>query len=127
MKQGNKYRYTIQFGMETREQLMVGEFLERMGNRKGQIIVEVMAAYLDTHPELTAPNTTVVLELERSSIQKELIKKAVLEYLSSMEIQPIHATPIQPETPPSLVQYGVSDDDLDDMLSNIDMLPFTGA
>ncbi len=91
MKQGNKYRYTIQFGMETREQLMVGEFLERMGNRKGQIIVEVMAAYLDAHPELTVPNTTVVLEMDRSSIQKELIKKAVLEYLSSMEIQPIQS------------------------------------
>lgn len=122
MKQGNKYRYTIQFGMESHEQIVVGEFLERMGNRKGQLIVEVMSAYLDAHPELTAPNTTVVLEIERPSVQKEFIKKAVLEILSSMDVQPTHPMPVQPDTPPSLIQYGVSEDDLDDMLKNIDML-----
>jgi len=47
-----KYRYTLQFGMNTAEERQAGQFLEQLGNRKSPIIVAALNKYLEDNPEL---------------------------------------------------------------------------
>ena len=53
MIRDGKYRYTIQFGMETEAEKQAGEFLERLGNRKSPVIIAAINEYLQNHPELS--------------------------------------------------------------------------
>ena len=52
MKKDGKYRFSLQFSDKTEENRMVGELLERMGNRKSTLIVDAVREYLVHHPEL---------------------------------------------------------------------------
>lgn len=52
MKKDGKYRFSLQFSSATEENRMVGELLERMGNRKSILIVDAVREYLVHHPEL---------------------------------------------------------------------------
>ena len=52
MKKNGIYRFSLQFGAGTEEQIRAGELLERLGNKKSQIIVAALNEYMKTHPEL---------------------------------------------------------------------------
>lgn len=52
MKRDGKYRFSLQFGSETREQVQAGELLERLGNRKSAVVIAALNAYIAAHPEL---------------------------------------------------------------------------
>ena len=54
MKRDGKYRFSLQFPALTEQQIKVGDALERMGNRKSNIIVDAVSKYIDAHPELIA-------------------------------------------------------------------------
>jgi len=45
------YRFTIQFPGKTDEQRYVGEYLERLGSKKGGLIVLALSEYLSQHSE----------------------------------------------------------------------------
>ena len=51
MKKNGKYRFSLQFPNESEVQKTVGDFLERMGNRKSSFIVLALWEYLQNHPE----------------------------------------------------------------------------
>lgn len=55
MKRDGKYRFSLQFGSETREQVQAGELLERLGNRKSAVVIAALNAYIAAHPELAEP------------------------------------------------------------------------
>lgn len=55
MKRDGKYRFSLQFGSETQEQVQAGEFLERLGNRKSAVVIAALNAYIAAHPELAEP------------------------------------------------------------------------
>lgn len=55
MKRDVKYRFSLQFGSETREQVQAGELLERLGNRKSAVVIAALNAYIAAHPELAEP------------------------------------------------------------------------
>ena len=46
MKKNGKYRFSLQFPNESEVQKTVGDFLERMGNRKSALIVQALWEYL---------------------------------------------------------------------------------
>ena len=50
MIRDGKYRYTLQFGMDTVEERQAGQFLEQLGNRKSPIIVAALNKYLEDNP-----------------------------------------------------------------------------
>ena len=52
MKKDGRYRFTLQFGSDSEEQIRVGEFLESLGNKKSAVMVDVLNEYLLSHPEL---------------------------------------------------------------------------
>lgn len=52
MVKDGKYRYTLQFGMDTEAERRAGAFLERLGNRKSLFIIAAINECLENHPEL---------------------------------------------------------------------------
>jgi len=46
VKRDGKYRFSLQFSSETREQMQAGELLERLGNRKSAVVIAALNAYL---------------------------------------------------------------------------------
>lgn len=38
MKKDGRYRFTLQFGSDSEEQIRVGEFLESLGNKKSAVM-----------------------------------------------------------------------------------------
>ena len=59
MKKDGKYRFTLQFGSDTEEQIKAGELLEQLGNKKSAIIVEALNDYMLSHPELLSPHCKI--------------------------------------------------------------------
>ena len=67
MKKNGKYRFSLQFGTETEEQVQAGELLEKLGNRKSQIIVAALNEYMISHPELQNPHCKVEVKVTSTS------------------------------------------------------------
>ena len=54
MKKDGKYRYSLQFDDSSEENRQVGEFLEKLGNKKSTVIILAVTEYIKAHPEITA-------------------------------------------------------------------------
>ena len=52
MKKNGKYRFTLQFGMNSEQQIRAGEILEKMGNKKSKFLIAAINEYASNHPEL---------------------------------------------------------------------------
>ena len=52
MIKNGKYRFSLQFGSDTEDQIRAGNLLERLGNKKSVIVVNALNNYLKDHPEL---------------------------------------------------------------------------
>ena len=63
MKKDGKYRFSLQFLDKTEENRMVGELLERMGNRKSTLIVDAVREYLLRNPELREENCKIEISI----------------------------------------------------------------
>lgn len=82
MKKDGKYRFSLQFPDTTEENRMVGELLERMGNRKSTLIVDAVREYLLHHPELQEENCKIeisVTQMETPENLENLIRQLVEE------------------------------------------------
>lgn len=116
MIRDGKYRYTIQFGMETEAEKQAGTFLERLGNRKSPVIIAAINEYLQNHPELSSSQGNVQFNI--SGVDPRMleikIRKLIEERLGSGV--PLPAQEDQ-NTPATAKQ--VSNDILD-MLSDLD-------
>ena len=116
MIKDGKYRYTLQFGMESEAEQRAGSFLERLGNRKSPFIVAAINECLDNHPELCYGQSKVQFTI--SGVDPKMleakIRHIVEEYLSTDQI-PEHAENCTLESAEQ-----VSNDILD-MLSDLDM------
>ena len=51
MKKDGRYRFTLQFAMDSEENVRAGELLERLGNKKSRVVVAALNALADDHPE----------------------------------------------------------------------------
>jgi len=89
MKSGDTYRFSLLWPMETEEQVLSGEFLEKLGNKKSRFIIQLVCEYLQAHPEAMNPRETIQLifnspaggylaDMVRSIIQAELAGKGGL-------------------------------------------------
>lgn len=120
MKKDGKYRFSLQFGTETNEQVQAGELLERLGNRKSQIIVAALNEYLVSHPELQNPHckievkVTSTSEYNRTNIE-QLVRALVEEKLASAQASKIMQKDGDSEHSSSL------DEDIAAMLENINI------
>jgi hypothetical protein len=117
MKKDGIYRFSLQFRADTEEQIRAGELLERLGNKKSQVIVAALNEYMKTHPELEKKDCTFSVKTiplySREHI--ELIVHEILQnQMGNMKV-PLNM-PIEIENLQSN-----STDDVVQMLNNIDM------
>ena len=92
MFKDGKYRFSLGFGNGTEKERRVGEFLERLGNRKSSLIVDVLSEYIDKHPELENSQGKIEIKITTSpsapSKEKieQMVRELVAETISSMQI-----------------------------------------
>jgi len=81
MKKDGKYRFSLQFGSETEAEILVGDFLERIGNKKSEFIIPVIADYLTRHPELQSTNVKIEVKFstDYSRNEMELFIRNIIE------------------------------------------------
>lgn len=88
MKKDGKYRYSLQFGMDTEEELQAGEFLERLGNRKSAVIVSALCEFMEAHPECQIPGKKIQVRLTAVGNDRleELVRRIIEEKLAGMDL-----------------------------------------
>ena len=85
MIRDGKYRYTLQFGMDTVEERQAGQFLEQLGNRKSPIIVAALNKYLEDNPGLLDGRVRIQVHVSdlNTRMLEEKIRQLIEERLSS--------------------------------------------
>lgn len=119
MKRDGKYRFSLQFGSETNEQVQAGELLERLGNRKSAVVVAALNAYIAVHPELAGPsNIPVSVKIEggiRRDALEQLVRSLIDERIAKGQL---FADVV--ETPSRQEQEGLNEE-LAAMISNLEL------
>ncbi len=93
MIKDGKYRYTLQFGMDTVEERQAGHFLEQLGNKKSPVIVAALNKYLEDNPELLDGQVCVQVYVSGldSQILEDKIRQLIEERLTSSVPLPTQA------------------------------------
>lgn len=117
MIKDGKFRFTLQFGMNTQEELQAGKLLEQLGKRKSPIVVAALNEYLVNHPELSEGDTKIRFHLADPDTQmlEERIRKLIEERLGSGIPLPTQGTASDAPDPQKVSS------DIIDMLSDLDM------
>ena len=116
-----KYRFSLSWGRDTAEKIAVGDLLEKLKNRKSDLIVQAVWEYIGNHPEVMAENAKIVITVQSTPTDEQTIAKiqqmidASVERLKdSMKFQIQQEKQVEQVAPTVLNQK-----DLDDMLDNL--------
>lgn len=114
MKTHDKYRFSLQFGMVTDEQVLVGDLLERLGNKKSGFIVKVISEYIHAHPGLSEPTTEIRVET-KPGITRQQLEKMIRSILDERMAGAVQSNITIADTPE------VANEDVNAMLDNLDI------
>lgn len=127
MKRNGKYRFSLQFPDTTEENRVVGELLERMGNRKSTLIVDAVREYLLHHPELQEENCKIeisVTTMETSENLENLVRQMVEERIALYRQEDSNAyqsgEDMQKEEMKQIESSDSLEEDISQMLDNLD-------
>lgn len=121
MKKCGKYRFTIQFGSGTEEQIRAGELLEKLGNKKSVIIVEALNDYMMSHPELFDSHCKIEVKAA-SGYHQDKIEQMIRKLLDE-KIAELQSKENQINSPQEQMN-DISDTlekDIEQMLDNLDL------
>ena len=121
MRRDDKYRFSLSWGRNTAEKIAVGDLLEKLKNRKSDLIVQAVWEYIGNHPEVMAENAKIVITVQSTPTDEQTLAKiqqmidASVERLKdSMKFQIQQEKQVEQVAPTVLNQK-----DLDDMLDNL--------
>ena len=121
MRRDDKYRFSLSWGRDTAEKIAVGDLLEKLKNRKSDLIVQAVWEYIGNHPEVMAENAKIVITVQSPPTDEQTLAKiqqmidASVERLKdSMKFQIQQEKQVEQVAPTVLNQK-----DLDDMLDNL--------
>ena len=121
MRRDDKYRFSLGWGRDTAEKIAGGDFLEKLKNRKSDLIVQAVWEYIGNHPEVMAENAKIVITVRSTPTDEQTFAKiqsmidAALESLKdNMKYQIEQENRSGQEEP-----TGPNQQDLDDMLDNL--------
>ena len=121
MRRDDKYRFSLSWGRDTAEKIAVGDLLEKLKNRKSDLIVQAVWEYIGNHPEVMAENAKIVITVRSTPTDEQTFAKiqsmidAALESLKdNMKYQIEQENRSGQEEP-----TGPNQQDLDDMLDNL--------
>ena len=116
MRKDGRYRFTLQFAMDSEENIRAGELLERLGNKKSRVVVAALNALADDHPELESEKAEVKLTVQSVSMEllEMRIRQMIEERLGGVSV------PKQPNMIEAEQVNNVSQDILD-MLGDLEL------
>lgn len=118
MVKDGKYRFSLQFGMGSEEEVRAGELLERLGNKKSIVIVAALNEYLVVHPELAQKNCKV--QVQFTGVQgpqlESIVENAIARYLAENP-----AIQIRPNVEDSQPDDAKPTQDILDMLNDLEL------
>ena len=121
MRRDDKYRFSLSWGRDTAEKIAVWDLLEKLKNRKSDLIVQAVWEYIGNHPEVMAENAKIVITVQSTPTDEQTLAKiqqmidASVERLKdSMKFQIQQEKQVEQVAPTVLNQK-----DLDDMLDNL--------
>ena len=117
MVKDGKFRFTLQFGMTTQEELQAGKLLEQLGTRKSPVVVAALNEYLENHPEFHLGETKIQFHMAGPDSQslENTIRRLIEERLGSGVPLPVQNSEIPTENPKQVSA------DILDMLQDLDM------
>lgn len=123
MKKAGKYRYSLQFGTGSEEEMRAGELLERLGNRKSVVIVAALNDYILSHPDLENPNCKIEVKVDSGYSHEgieEIVRKIVEKELRSRQLREEALPPVVPdERDESMIE--LLEADVAQMLDNLEL------
>ena len=121
MRRDDKYRFSLSWGRDTAEKIAVGDLLEKLKNRKSDLIVQAVWEYIGNHPEVMAENAKIVITVQSTPTDEQTLAQiqrmidASMERLKdSMKLQVL-----QEQHGGQTAPTGPNQQDLDDMLDNL--------
>ena len=117
MKSGDAYRFSLSWPMATEEQILAGEFLSKLGNKKSRFIIQLVCEYLNLHPEVLDPGETIRFVVNSTSLgdrMVEMIKSLIQTELAGKTIQQVSDGSCNEEQEP-VIDQGVGS-----MFDNLD-------
>lgn len=118
MKKDGKYRFSLQFGADTEDQIKVGELLEKLGNKKSSFVVMALNEYLSAHPELQSGDCKIEVKIASGynwNKIEQLIHTIVDAKMATLQIPSTAEGASTKEIPDAL------EEDVAQMLGNLDM------
>ena len=125
MKNDKLYRFSLSWPIETEDQVLVGEFLETLGNKKSRFIVQLVAEYIHDHPEMMNADSAIQLALNSNSkALKDVIHDIIRAEIASGRLTiPKRTSDVSEDV--GTVESGSSNGGLAAMLSNLDVFNST--
>lgn len=85
MKKDGTYRFCLQFKPMSEDDIRVGEFLERLGNKKSKLVICALRDFLEKNPESDSgiPKAPVeILSISRTEVE-DMVRKIVAEKMGT--------------------------------------------
>lgn len=127
MKRDGKYRYSLQFPDTTEENRIVGELLERMGNRKSTLIVDAVREYLLYHPELQERDCKIEISVtpmetpkNLENLIRQLVEERIVLYQQENSTAYQSKEDMQKEEIKQIEPSDSLEEDISQMLDNLD-------
>ena len=119
MLKDDKYRFSLGWSRDTAEKIAVGDLLEKLKNHKSDLVVQAVWEYIGNHPEVMAENTKIVIAVHSTPTDEQ--KLAQIQSMIDASVEKLRASlKLQLEQGQREKADGPSEQDLDDMLSNLD-------
>lgn len=120
MRRDDKYRFSLGWGRDTAEKIAVGDLLEKLKNRKSDLIVQAVWEYIGNHPEVMAENAKIVITVQSTPTDEQTFAK--IQSMIDASLENLKSTlKLQAGQTESKEKNEPTEQDLDDMLKNLDI------
>lgn len=120
MRRDDKYRFSLGWGRDTAEKIAVGDLLEKLKNRKSDLIVQAVWEYIGNHPEVMAENAKIVITVQSTPTDEQTFAK--IQSMIDTSLENLKSTlKLQAGQTESKEKNEPTEQDLDDMLKNLDI------
>ena len=120
MRRDDKYRFSLSWGRDTAEKIAVGDLLEKLKNRKSDLIVQAVWEYIGNHPEVMAEHAKIVITVQSTPTDEQTFAK--IQSMIDASLENLKSTlKLQAGQTESKEKNEPTEQDLDDMLKNLDI------
>jgi len=113
----NRYRFSLQWGVDSAEKIQAGDILEKLGNKKSEFIVLAVTEYLKTHPDIPSDGRKINIIIKPSVTREQIeamVKAAIHEHMAGL-------VPVTLKTGAANTVDPPDESNIDIMIKNLDM------